>query len=164
MIEQQNRTIYELRNKMRVGFNSQAQSVSNLEKIVGACFFSSILAMTVEKGKFPSQPVSNPKEVHEASTSLPQQHGEVKVVMTLRKRKEIDNKVEMSVTKTNQIVPVNVEDSLSEEKEETNPREYVPTTPFPQRLAKGKKRKSTGEILEIFKQVSVNIPLFDAIK
>ncbi|KAH9769487.1 Integrase catalytic domain-containing protein [Citrus sinensis] len=94
------------------------------------------LAMTVEKGKFPSQPVPNPKGVHEASTSSPQQHGEVKAVMTLRKGKEVDNKVEMPVTKENQIVPVNVEDSPSEEKEETNPREYV----------------------------SVNIPLLDAIK
>ena len=70
----------------------------------------------------------------------------------------------MPVTKENQIVPVNVEDSSSEEKEETNPREYVPKAPFPQRLAKEKKGKSTGEILEIFKQVSVNIPLLDAIK
>ncbi|XP_052287336.1 uncharacterized protein LOC127898878, partial [Citrus sinensis] len=115
-------------------------------------------------GKFPSQPVPNPKGVHEASTSSPQQHGEVKAVMTLRKGKEVDNKVEMPVTKENQIVPVNVEDSSPEEKEETNPREYVPKAPFPQRLAKGKKGKSTGEILEIFKQVSVNVPLLDAIK
>ncbi|KAK9187298.1 hypothetical protein WN944_018690 [Citrus x changshan-huyou] len=79
------------------------------------------LAIIVEKGKFPSQPVPNLKGVHEASTSSPQQHGE---------------------------------DSQSEEKEETNPREYVPKAPFPQRLAKGKKGKFTGEILEIFKQLA----------
>ncbi|KAH9671232.1 hypothetical protein KPL70_017283 [Citrus sinensis] len=91
--------------------------------------------MTVEKGKFPSQPVPNPKGVHEASTSSPQQHREVKAVMTLRKEKEVDNKVEMHVTKENQIVPVNVEDSSPEEKEETNPREYVPKAPFPQRAS-----------------------------
>ena len=30
------------------------------------------LAMIVEKGKFPSQPLPNPKGVHEASTSTPQ--------------------------------------------------------------------------------------------
>ncbi|KAH9793150.1 hypothetical protein KPL71_004433 [Citrus sinensis] len=54
----------------------------------------------------PIQPVPNPKRVHEASTSSPQQHGEVKAVMTLRKEKEVDNKVEMPVTKENQIVPV----------------------------------------------------------
>ena len=51
--------------------------------------------------------------------------------MTLRKGKEVDNKVEMPVTKENQIIPVNIEDSLSEEKEETNPREYVPKVLFP---------------------------------
>ena len=79
------------------------------------------LAMTIEKGKFPSQPVPNPKGVHEASTSSRQQQEEVKVVMTLRKGKEVDNKVEMPVTTENHIVPVNVEDSPSEEKEETNP-------------------------------------------
>ena len=68
------------------------------------------------------------------------------------------------MTKENQIVHVNVEDSSPEEKEETNPREYIPKALFPQRLAKRKKEKFTGEILEIFKQVSVNIPLLDAIK
>ncbi|KAK9185028.1 hypothetical protein WN943_025381 [Citrus x changshan-huyou] len=154
-IEQQNRIVDELRNEMRAGFNSQAQSVSSLEKMVGQLASSvQTLTMTVEKGKFPSQPVPNPKGVYEVSTSSPQQPGEVKAVMTLRKGKDGDNKVEMPVTKANQIVLVNVDNSPSEEKEETNPREYVPKAPFPQRLAKGKKGKSTGEILEIFKQLS----------
>ena len=70
----------------------------------------------------------------------------------------------MPVTKENQIVHVNAENSSPEEKEETNPREYVPKAHFPQRLAKGKKGKSTGNILEIFKQINVNIPLLDTIK
>ncbi|KAH9686257.1 hypothetical protein KPL70_014303 [Citrus sinensis] len=114
-----------------IGFNSQAQSVSILEKIVGQLASSvQTLAMTVKKGKFPSQRVPNPKGVHEASTSSPQQHREVKAVMTLRKGKEADNKVEMPVTKENQIVPVSVEDSSPEEKEETNPREYIPKAPL----------------------------------
>ncbi|KAH9698867.1 hypothetical protein KPL71_024159 [Citrus sinensis] len=133
-IEQQNRTIDKLRNEMRADFNSQAQSVSNLKKMVGQlASLVQTLTITVEKSKFSSQPVPNPKGVHGASTSSPQQHGEVKAVMTLRKGKEVNNKVEMLVTKTNQIVPVNVEDSSLEEKEETNPREYVPKAPFPQR-------------------------------
>ena len=93
MIEQQNRIIDGLRNELRAGFNSQAQSVSSLEKIVGQlASLVQTLAMTVEKGKFSSQPVPNPKGVHKASTSSPQQHREVKAVMTLRKRKEVDNK------------------------------------------------------------------------
>ena len=42
------------------------------------------LAIIVEKNKFPSQPVSNPKGlVNEVSTSSPQQYQEVKAVMTL---------------------------------------------------------------------------------
>ena len=107
MIEQQNRIIDEIRNEMRACFNSQAQSVSSLEKMVGQLASSvQTLAMTVEKGKFPSQLVSNPKGVHEVSTSSPQQHGEVKAVMPLRKGKEVDNKVKMLVTKENQIVHV----------------------------------------------------------
>ena len=67
--------------------------------------------------------------------------------------------MEMPVTKENQILPVNVEDSPPEEKEETNPREYVLKSPFPQRSAKEKKGKSTGEILEIFKQVLTSLYL-----
>ena len=69
---------------MRVGFNSQGQSISSLEKMVGQLTSSiQTLAMTVEKDKFPSQLGFNPKEVHDASTSSPKQHGEVKAVMTL---------------------------------------------------------------------------------
>ena len=116
-----------LRSTRRAGFNSQAQSVLSLEKIVGQLASSiQTLAMTIEKDKFSSRPVPNLKGVHEVSTNPPQQHGELKAVMTLRKGKEVDNKVEMSVTKTNQIVSVNVEDSLLEEKEEANPREICP--------------------------------------
>ena len=122
MIKEQNHTIDELRNEMRVCFYSQAQSVSNLENMVGQLDSSvQTLPMTVEKGKFSSQPVPNPKGVHEASSPL--QHGEVKAIITLRKGKEVDNKMEIPVTKTNQIVHVNVEDSALEEKEETNSRE-----------------------------------------
>ena len=72
-IEQQNRTIDRLQNDMRADFNSQSQSVSSLEKIVGK--FTSLiqtLAITVEKCKFSSQPVPNPKEVYKANTSSPQ--------------------------------------------------------------------------------------------
>ena len=99
MIEQQNHTIDGLRNELRTCFNSQAQSVSSLEKMVGQLASSvQTLAITVEKGKFPSQPVPNPKGVHEASTSSPQQHGEVKAVMTLRKGKEVDNKRKLNCT------------------------------------------------------------------
>lgn len=65
MLEQQNRTIDKLRNKIRAGINLQAQSISNLKKIVGQLtFLVQTLATNVEKDKFISQPVPNPKRVH----------------------------------------------------------------------------------------------------
>ena len=66
------------------GFNSQAQSISNLENIVGQLTFSvQTLTMIVEKGKFPRQLVPNLKSVYEVSTSSLQQYEEVKAIMTL---------------------------------------------------------------------------------
>ncbi|KAK9177533.1 hypothetical protein WN944_029556 [Citrus x changshan-huyou] len=88
--------------------------------------------------------MKKPSNYNPYSNTSPQQHGEVKAIMTLRKGKEVDNKVEILVIKITQIVLVNAKDSSSEKKEETNPREYVPKAPFPQRLAKGKKEKFTG--------------------
>lgn len=53
------------------------------------------LAMTVENGKFPNQPMPNPKAKHEVITSSPQQYEKVKAIMALWKGKEVDNKVEI---------------------------------------------------------------------
>ena len=76
--------------------------------------------MTIKKGKFPSQPVPNPKGVHEVSTSSSQHHEEVKVVITLRKGKEVDNKVEMLMTKTTQVLPLKSENLSTKEKEDSS--------------------------------------------
>ena len=80
--------------------------------------------------------------------------------MTLRKVKEVDNKVEMPLRKTTQIIPLEYEDPSTKDKEDSNPQEAH----FPQRLTKVKKRSITGEIMEIFKQGSIDISLLDAIK
>lgn len=66
--------------------------------------------------------------------------------------------------KTTQFLPLNFEDSSSKGKKESSSREYIPKAPFPQRLDKEKKGNFTGEIVEIFKQVCINIPLLDALK
>ena len=87
--------------------------------------------MTVEKCKFPSQPTLNPKGVHEVSTSSSQQYEEVKPIMTLWKNKEVDNKVDMPVTKMTQVVPLESEDPSTKEKEDSIPRECIPKTHFP---------------------------------
>ena len=51
--------------------------------------------------------------------------------MTLRKGKEVDNKVEMPVKKIAQVVPLESEDPLINEKEDSSPREYIPKAHFP---------------------------------
>ncbi len=41
---------------------------------------------------------------------------------------------------------------------------YVPKAPYPQRLAPMKKGTQYSDILEVFKQVSINIPFLTLIK
>ena len=53
--------------------------------------------------------------------------------------------------------PILSQDSSPNDSEESDPPAYIPKAYFPQRLAKVKKWTSTGEIMEIFKQVSINI-------
>ena len=105
--------------------------------------------------------------MHEVGSSSSHQHEEAKSVMTLRRGKLFDNKVEVQTRKTSEPTssdPVPSQDSSPNDLEESGPPAYIPKAPFPQRLTKVKKGTSTGEIMEIFKQVSINIPLLDAIK
>ncbi|KAL6310929.1 hypothetical protein AAG906_016220 [Vitis piasezkii] len=94
-----------------------------------------------EKGRFPSQPHQNPKGIHEAETHEGEssQVRDVKALITLRSGK----KVELPTPKPH------VEE---EEEEETEKKEEI----------KGKKKDI--EILEVLRQVKVNIPLLDMIK
>ncbi|KAH9801696.1 hypothetical protein KPL71_001121 [Citrus sinensis] len=145
-------------------FQLNTQAILKLEHQLGQ------LATTVaerEKGKFPNQPIPNPKGVHEVGSSSSHQYEEAKSVMTLRRGKLFDNKVEVQTRKTSEPTssdPVPSQDSSPNDLEESGPPAYIPKAPFPQRLTKIKKGTSTGEIMEIFKQVSINIPLLDAIK
>lgn len=66
--------------------------------------------------------------------------------------------------KITQVEPLDFEDSSPKEKEENNLREYILKSLFARRLAKVKKRNSTGEIMEIFKKIHVTIPLLNVIK
>jgi hypothetical protein len=42
-------------------------------------------------------------------------------------------------------------------------RSFVPKAPYPERLRAPKKNAQFAEILEVFKQVQINIPFLDAI-
>jgi hypothetical protein len=47
---------------------------------------------------------------------------------------------------------------------EDPPRSFVPKAPYPERLKALKKNAQFAEILEVFKQVRINIPFLDAIQ
>ncbi|WJZ91016.1 hypothetical protein VitviT2T_010128 [Vitis vinifera] len=139
-----------------------------------------------EKGKFPSQPSQNPKGVHEVET----QEGdssklrEVKAVITLRSGKEVDQPLP-KVRQDEELMskrPLIKENKNQEEKSgkksaskssiEEEPRivikedmmkKHMPP-PFPQALHGKKEIKNSSEILEVLRQVKVNIPLLDMIK
>ncbi|KAL6342439.1 hypothetical protein AAG906_011129 [Vitis piasezkii] len=107
-----------------------------------------------EKGKFPSQPHQNPKAIHESSVitlrsgkRLIRLHPSRVRTRGKRKRKERKTKERRNERTINQ--------------EEVIKKHMPPH--FPQALH-GKRESTTIEILEVLKQVKVNIPLLDVIK
>ncbi|XP_026459066.1 uncharacterized protein LOC113359689 [Papaver somniferum] len=99
-----------------------------------------------ENGKFPIQSTPNSKGVNQVNGSGSSNHNEhVKAVITLRS--DLNGP----------------ERAKSPSEEDIPERVYIPPAPFPQRLAK-KKPSTYVEILDIFKQVKINLPLLDAIK
>ena len=115
-----------------------------------------------EKGKFPSQTQQNPRGIHEiGSASDPNARiDEVKAVVTLRSGKELRSAVP-APTKT----APNVADPPKEEQPATGEEVKHSVPPhFPQALRKRKNSVNQTEILEVLRQVKVNIPLLDMIK
>ena len=53
-----------------------------------------------ERGRFPSQTLPNPKGVHEKGSSSNSEMDEVKVIITLRSGKEIEQPVPMTAQET----------------------------------------------------------------
>jgi hypothetical protein len=116
-----------------------------------------------DKGKFPSQPVTNPKA-----------HGQEHAIgiVTLRSGRQVDNQVvEPEVNLVGQ------EGKESDNKEERGaepsivtpnvkdpPRSFISKAPYLERLKASKKNAQFAEILEVFKQVYLNIPFLDAIQ
>ncbi|RVW84152.1 Retrovirus-related Pol polyprotein from transposon 17.6 [Vitis vinifera] len=110
-----------------------------------------------EKGRFPSQPHQNPKCIHEVETHKGESSHvrDVKALITLRSGKKVESPTPKPYVE-------------EKEEEETKKREEM----------KGKKKdinegneecdstgiKNASEILEVLRQVKVNIPLLDMIK
>ena len=115
-----------------------------------------------EKGRFPAQTQPNPRGFHEiGSTSSPAPRmDEVKAVITLRSGKEIEQPVSKLVEKANQEKEMESDQIII--KEDSKKKSMPP--PFPQALKGKKKASKQVEILEVLRQVKVNIPLLDMIK
>ena len=113
-----------------------------------------------ERGRFPSQTLPNPKGIDEVGSSSNSGMDEVKAIITLRSGKEVV-----------QPMPKPVEESKKGEEmepehiflKEDSMKQCMPP-PFPQALRSKKKASQQAGILEVLRQVKVNIPLLDIIK
>ncbi|XP_059441924.1 uncharacterized protein LOC132174256 [Corylus avellana] len=127
-----------------------------------------------ERGKFPSQPVPNPKGQFVIGSSSASMHGQdhVQAITTLRSGKQVDNQVVMPEEATK---VAEEKENLDKPAEDTGPdiaipitedpsKKYIPKAPYPERLKPPKKSSKFDDILEVFKQVQINIPFLDAIQ
>jgi hypothetical protein len=127
-----------------------------------------------ERGKFPSQPVPNPKGQFGIGSSSTPTHGQdhVQAITTLRSGKQVDNQVATPKEASN---TVRKEENQAELEKEVVPdtvildvedqaKKYVPKAPYPERLRAPKKSSKYNDILEVFKHVQINIPFLDAIQ
>ena len=114
-----------------------------------------------EKGKFPSKTQQNPRGMHEISSSNDPNAriDEVKAVVTLKSGTEIRPAVPEPAKKAPTVVePPKEEQPIGEEVKHSVPPH------FPQALQKRKNSINQTEILEVLRQVKVNIHLLDMIK
>ena len=116
----------------------------------------------LEKGKFPSQTQPNPRGMHELSSSSDPnpRNDEVKAVVTLRSGREVKPSAPKPAVEDPKVVEPELEDDSP--KGETKNKSTPP--PFPQALRNKKKAINQTKILEVLRQVKVNIPLLDMIK
>ena len=145
-----NKKIDGLESNLKQKMDNLQYSITNINKLLEG----------QERGRFPSQTLPNPKGIHEVGSSNNPGMDEVKAIITLRSGKEVD-----------QPMPKPVEDSRQGEEmqserillEEDSMKYHIPP-PFPQALRGKKKATQQAGILEVLRQVKVNIPLLDLIK
>ena len=115
-----------------------------------------------EKGKSPSQTQPNPRGSHEVgSSSDPNSKlNEVKAIITLRSGKELTKPSHKVIDPEQEAMDTEPEEVVIKQTVEKN----KPSPPFPQSLKTKRKVINQAEILEILRQVKVNIPILDMIK
>ncbi|KAL6310867.1 hypothetical protein AAG906_027312 [Vitis piasezkii] len=143
--------------------NDLSQKIDNIQYSISRL---TNLNTVNEKGKFPSQPSQNPKGVHEVETQEGESSKlrEVKAVITLRSGKEVDQPLP-KVRQDEELMSKKtlVKESNNQEEKKDMMKKHMPP-PFPQALHGKKEIKNSSEILEVLRQVKVNIPLLDMIK
>ncbi|RVW11812.1 hypothetical protein CK203_089760 [Vitis vinifera] len=151
------------------GQSSVEQALISLSKVMGDFKIDNIqysisrltnLNTVNEKGKFPSQPHQNPKGIHEVESKDEDSSKvrDVQAIITLRSGKEV-HQPEHDQRKAKE----DKADRKEEKKKEQKGKEHMPP-PFPQALRGKKPIKNASEILDVLRQVKVNIPLLDMIK
>ena len=163
--------------------NELSQKIDNIQYSISRL---TNLNTVNEKGKFPSQPHQNPKGIHEVESKDEDSSKvrDVQAIITLRSGKEVhqpehdqrkakEDKADRNEEKKNErkgkevqmkesIIP-----SMDEEPQillkEGMMKKHMPP-PFPQALRGKKPIKNASEILDVLRQVKVNIPLLDMIK
>ena len=113
-----------------------------------------------ERGRFPSQTLPNPKGVHEVGSSSNAGMDEVKAIITLRSGKEVDQSMPKPVEETRKGEELEPEHIFLKE----DSMKHCMPPPFPQALRSKKRASQQAGILEVLRQVKVNIPLLDIIK
>ena len=141
-----NKKIDGLESNLKQKMDNLQYSITNINKLLEV----------QERGRFPSQTLPNPKGIHEVGSGM----DEVKSIITLRSGKEVDQPMPKPVEESRQGEKMQPEHILLEEES----IKYRIPPPFPQALRGKKKATQQAGILEVLRQVKVNIPLLDLIK
>ena len=145
-----NKKIDGLESNLKQKMDNLQYSITNINKLLEVH----------ERGRFPSQTLPNPKGIHEVGSSNNSGMDEVKSIITLRSGKEVDQPMPKPVEESRQGEKLQPEHILLEE----DSMKYRIPPPFPQALRGKKKANQQAGILEVLRQVKVNIPLLDLIK
>ena len=140
-----NKKIDGLESNLKQQMDNLQYSITNINKFLEG----------QERGRFPSQTLPNPKGIHEVGSGM----DEVKSIITLRSGKEVDQPLPKPVEESRQGEEMQPEHILLEE----DTMKYRAPPPFPQALRGRKKATQQAGILEVLRQVKVNIPLLDLI-
>ena len=140
-----NKKIDGLESNLNQKIDNLQYSITNINKLLEG----------QERGRFPSQTLPNPKGIHEVGSGM----DEVKSIITLRSGKEVDQPLPKPVEESRQGEKMQPEHILLEE----DTMKYRIPPPFQQALRGKKKATQQAGILEVLRQVKVNIPLLDLI-